>query len=172
MSFGLVPGLIRQGASHGPFARHLAVVTSWENPMTVRPPSSDRGVSRRLTRVVTWLLRIALAGLFLGAGFSKLAGQPEMVDMFTTIGAGQWLRYVVGTCEVAGAIAVVVPRLSVLAAGALALLMIGATVANVAVLHASPALTLAVFVVAALVVWLGRGRFGVRTSPRVQPRAE
>ena len=33
---------------------------------------------------------------------SKLAGDPVMVDMFADIGAGQWLRYLVGALEVAG----------------------------------------------------------------------
>jgi len=126
------------------------------------PPSTRSEATRsqaatrpRLRTVVTWFLRIALAALFLGAGISKLAGEPAMVDMFATIGAGQWLRYFVGACEVAGAVGVLVPRLSVLAAGGLALLMVGASIANVTLLDASPLLTLAIFVVAVLTAWLG-----------------
>ncbi len=60
-------------------------------------------------------------------GFSKLAGDPAMIELFAAIGAGQGLRYVVGTLEIAGAIGVLVPRLCGLAAAGLALLMIGAT---------------------------------------------
>ena len=137
--------------------------------MTARFPSSDPSTPSRPVRVLTWLLRIALAALFLGAGISKLAGDVAMVDMFATIGAGQWLRYFVGTCEVAGAIGVLIPRLSLLAAGGLALLMIGATIANVAILQTSPVLTLLIFVVAAVTVWLNRRRAGARPRP-LQPQ--
>jgi putative oxidoreductase len=112
----------------------------------------------RLRTAVTWLLRIALAAAFLPAGFSKLAGDQVMVDMFAVIGAGQWLRHVVGACEVAGAIGVLVPRVSALAAACLALLMLGATIANVTVLGSSPVVTIALLLVAALTAWLGHRR--------------
>jgi uncharacterized membrane protein YphA (DoxX/SURF4 family) len=124
---------------------------SLRSPAVARP---------RLVTVVLWLLRIALAGMFLGAGFSKLTGEPVMVEMFTVIGAGQWLRYFVGACEVAGAVGVLVPRLSVLAAAGLALLMVGASVANVTVLDTSPATTIIIFLVAVLAAWLGLRRAG------------
>ena len=84
-----------------------------------------------------------------------------MVSMFDLIGAGQWLRYVVGALEVAGAVGVLVPRLSALAAAGLALLMIGATITNLTVLEASPSSPLVLLVLAALVVWADR-----RRSPR------
>ena len=42
-----------------------------------------------------------------------------MVEMFTTIGIGQWFRYVVGALEIFGAIGVLVPRTSGLAAASL-----------------------------------------------------
>ena len=35
-----------------------------------------------------------------------------MVEMFATIGIGQWFRYVVGVLELAGAARVLLPRLS------------------------------------------------------------
>jgi len=71
--------------------------------------------TRALT-VATWTGRGLLALVFLGAGASKLAGHPAMVWMFDQIGSGQWLRYLVGGLEVAGAVGVLVPRLSALAA--------------------------------------------------------
>ena len=45
-----------------------------------------------------------------GAGIVKLTGDPSMITMFDSIGAGQGLRYVVGTLEVAGAIGLLSPR--------------------------------------------------------------
>ena len=120
-----------------------------------RPVRSQRS---RGAMVVGWLLRIALALVFAGAGFSKLAGEPAMLRLFDDVGAGQGLRYVVGTLELAGAVGVLVPRLCGLAAAGLALLMVGASVVNVAVLGVSPAFTLLLLVLAAVVLRLRRRR--------------
>ena len=119
---------------------------------------------RRSLAIATWVGRALLALVFVGAGASKLAGESVMVSMFDLIGAGQWLRYVVGALEVAGAVGVLVPRLSALAATGLGLLMIGATITNLTVLDASPASPLALLVLAALVVWADRRRPSRRTS--------
>ena len=120
---------------------------------------------RRTLTVATWAGRILLTFTFLGAGASKLVGDPVMVTMFDLIGAGQWLRYVVGGLEVAGAVGVLVPRLSVLAATGLALLMVGATVTNLTVLDAPPWSPVALLVLAVLVIWAGR-RLSARSRPR------
>jgi putative oxidoreductase len=120
--------------------------------------SSSTTTSSRLIAVLSWLPRVALALVFAGAGFSKIAGDPAMVTLFADIGAGQGLRYVVGALEIAGAIGVMVPRLCGLAAAGLALLMIGATIVNVAVLGVSPVFTLFLFALAAATVWLRRHR--------------
>jgi len=57
------------------------------------------------------------------------------VQEFGQIGAGQWLRYFVGTAELAGAIGLLTPWLAGLAAAGLAAVMAGATVINATVLH-------------------------------------
>lgn len=57
--------------------------------------------------------------------------------MFSQIGAGQWLRYLVGTAELAGAIGLLIPRLAGLAAAGLAADMAGATIINIAILHSA-----------------------------------
>ena len=121
---------------------------------TTAPPLARQ---RSLT-VLTWAARVLLTLVFLGAGASKLAGEPAMVWMFDQIGAGQWMRYLVGALEVAGAIGVVVPRLTVLAATGLALLMVGATITNLAVLDAPPWSPLVLLVLAALVLVAGLRR--------------
>jgi uncharacterized membrane protein YphA (DoxX/SURF4 family) len=107
----------------------------------------------RAGTVTLWAGQALLAAVFAGAGLTKLAGDPAMVQMFTDVGAGQWLRILVGVCEVAGAVGVLVPRLAVAAASGLALLMIGATVTNLAVLQASPVPSAALLVLAVLVAW-------------------
>ena len=118
--------------------------------------SSEPRPRSRVVTVLTWLGRALLALVFLGAGASKLAGEPAMVTMFADVGAGQWLRYAVGTLEVLGAIGVLVPRTSPLAAVGLALLMVGATATNLTVLGASPWLPLLLLVLAGLVARAGR----------------
>lgn len=106
-----------------------------------------------------WTVQILLAGFFLvGAAGPKLAGQEYAVEIFTQIGAGQWLRYFVGICELAGAVGLVIPRLTAAAASGLTALMTGAIITQVFVLDApvmalTPAVLLVVF---AWVAWARR----------------
>ncbi|SOC84314.1 Uncharacterized membrane protein YphA, DoxX/SURF4 family [Ensifer adhaerens] len=85
--------------------------------------------------IAIWVLRILAAGIFLSASAMKLSGQPQMVDEFTTIGLGQGFRYLTGLLELAGGIAVLIPRFSPL--GALLLLCVdaGAFVTQITILH-------------------------------------
>ena len=91
---------------------------------------------RRLTNLLLWAAQILLAAFFLyGAAVPKLIGSDSAVQEFGLIGAGQWLRYLVGTAEVAGAIGLLTPWLAGLAATGLAANMAGATIINATVLH-------------------------------------
>ena len=63
----------------------------------------------RAARIALWSIQIALAGMFLLAGGSKLVGAPPMVALFNAIGIGQWFRYVTGLIEVGSALALLVP---------------------------------------------------------------
>lgn len=79
-----------------------------------------------------------------------------MVDLFDAVGAGQWLRYVVGVLEVAGAIGLLIPRLCGLAALGLSGLMAGAAITNIFALGASPGIPLGYLLVAAVIAWFRR----------------
>ena len=92
--------------------------------------------------------------MFAMAGLAKVFGDPAMVEMFATIGIGQWFRYVVGALEIAGAVVVLIPQLSGLAALGLLCLMAGATLTNVLVLGTSPLLPIALMLVSAMVAWI------------------
>ena len=92
---------------------------------------------RRRTNSLLWAAQILLAAFFVFAAIPKLAGAHSAVQMFGQIGAGQWLRYLVGTAELAGAIGLLIPRLAGLAAAGLAADMVGATIINAAVLHST-----------------------------------
>lgn len=119
---------------------------------------SRRRAFPRGRRLVSWVLQVLLALVFLMAGASKLTGDAAQVTLFDDLGSGQWLRFVVGVLEVAGAVGLLVPRLVVAAAGGLFLLMIGATIANVAVLGYSPVFTVVLVLASAAVVLLRRPR--------------
>lgn len=114
-----------------------------------------------------WVVQLLLAVQFAGGGAAKLAGDPVMVAMFDTIvgGDGDGLRYLVGGLEVAGAVGLLVPPLTGLAALGLVALLVGATITNLAVLHVSPVLALGLLVLAAVVAY-GRRRSVARLFRR------
>jgi uncharacterized membrane protein YphA (DoxX/SURF4 family) len=90
---------------------------------------------RRLTSTLLWAAQIPLAALFVIVAVPKLTGSQQSVQEFGLIGAGQWLRYFVGTAELAGAIGLLTPWLAGLAAAGLAADMAGASIINATVLH-------------------------------------
>jgi uncharacterized membrane protein YphA (DoxX/SURF4 family) len=90
---------------------------------------------RRLTSTLLWAAQILMGALFVNVALGKLTGSHFEVQQFSLIGAGQWLRYFVGTAELAGAIGLLTPWLAGLAAAGLAAVMAGATIFNATVLH-------------------------------------
>jgi len=94
---------------------------------TIAPaPARSRGAV-----IALWTLQVLLALVFiLGSGAPKLFGEAYAVQIFTDLGTGQWLRYVVGVLEIAGGIGLLVPRFARLAAFCLIALMVGATIAQ------------------------------------------
>ena len=77
---------------------------------------SGSGSIAKIINVLLWVLQIGAAGMFLMVGFLKISGDPQLVGLFEAIGIGQWFRYLTGTLEVAGAILLLIPRTSGLAA--------------------------------------------------------
>jgi putative oxidoreductase len=100
---------------------------------TATPRTAARPSQRANT--LLWAAQIMLAVFFAFAAEPKLAGAHTSVTMFGQIGVGQWLRYLVGAAELAGAAGLLIPRLAGLAAAGLAADMAGASIVNAAVLH-------------------------------------
>jgi putative oxidoreductase len=99
--------------------------------MTASHASLDRTVTRgRARTTILWTGQILLAAFFILAAAPKLLGDPTTVASFESIGFGQWFRYLTGACELAGAVGLLIPRLSGLAALGLAGVMVGATATN------------------------------------------
>ncbi|MFI9804654.1 DoxX family protein [Streptomyces sp. NPDC052301] len=103
--------------------------------------------------IVLWVLQIILAGVFVMVGASKLAGAQDMVKVFQDVGAGQWLRYVTGSLELAGAVLLLVPRLSALGGLILTGVMTGAFLTCLFVIDESPVPAAVLLVLAAVVMW-------------------
>lgn len=116
------------------------------------------GSISRPWNIVLWVLQVAAAAMFLGAGFSKLTGAAPMVALFDAIGWGQWFRYTTGIIEVIGAILLLIPALCGLGALILMCVMIGATAAEILAMERAPAVPLGLLVVLAIITYARRDR--------------
>ena len=112
--------------------------------------------SSRTGLVALWVVQIALAGMFLLAGGSKLLGAPAMVGLFDAIGIGQWFRYLTGGIEVISAVALLVPSLAAFGAAALVATMIGAIATHLFIVGGSPAMPVILLLGSAVVTWARR----------------
>ncbi|MCO1575642.1 DoxX family protein [Crossiella sp. SN42] len=130
--------------------------------------------------VALWVLRVLLAAYFVYSGYLLLGD--GLVGKFDKIGLGQWLRYLTGVLEVAGAVGLLVPRLGGLAALGLAGVMAGAVATELFLLRDTagaqlPATLLALAAVVAVFRWpdvtgalrlLRPASAGTATPPRPQ----
>jgi putative oxidoreductase len=110
----------------------------------------------RLASIALWGVQLVLAGMFLLAGGSKLAGAAAMVALFDAVGVGQWFRYVTGGIEVVSAVALLVPSLAAFGAVALVATMIGAIATHLFVIGGSPAVPVLLLVGSLVIAWARR----------------
>jgi uncharacterized membrane protein len=80
----------------------------------------------RIDLLTTWLPRVAVALAFLSIGADKFAPHSQWVRIFDRIGFEQWLRYLTGTLQIAGALMVLIPRTFLIGILILACTMVGA----------------------------------------------
>jgi uncharacterized membrane protein YphA (DoxX/SURF4 family) len=108
----------------------------------------------RAANVGLWTLQVLLAAVYAFSAFGKLTAEAQNVAGFEAMGLGAPGMYTIGLLELAGAIAMFVPRLTGLAALCFVALMVGAVILTWAigggVLVAIPA---TVGVLAAVVAW-------------------
>lgn len=110
----------------------------------------------RLALIALWGVKVVLAGMFLLAGGSKLAGAAAMVALFDAVGVGQWFRYVTGGIEVVSAVALLVPSLAAFGAVALVPTMIGAIATHLFIIGGSPAVPVLLLVGSLVIAWARR----------------
>ena len=99
------------------------------------------------------IAELALGLLFVVAGVVKLSGMAFMVELFASLGLGQWLRYVTALVEITGGVLLIVGHMEYLAALALAVIMVGATAASIIVFDRSPIPPGLTFVALVLLAW-------------------
>ena len=110
----------------------------------------------RAALIALWVVQIALAGMFLLAGGSKLLGASAMVALFDAIGIGQWFRYLTGLIEVGSALALLMPAFAVFGALTLMPTMIGAIATQLFIVGGSPVPPAVLLLGAAIVVMARR----------------
>lgn len=117
--------------------------------------SDQVGTARNVGNIVLWVVQVLLAAYFVYSGY--LLFGDNFVKKFDEIGFGQWLRYVTGTLEIAGAIGLLVPRLCGLAAFGLVGVMAGAVTTELFLLaNGDAVLPAELLVVSAVVAWFRR----------------
>lgn len=99
------------------------------------------------------IAELALGMLFVVAGLVKLSGMAFMVQLFASLGFGQWLRYVTALVELAGGVLLIAGHMEYLAALALAVIMVGATTASILVFDRSPIPPALTFLALMVLAW-------------------
>lgn len=109
--------------------------------------------------IALWIVSVLLAAMFLFAGGLKLISPGQARPMFVAYGYPAWFATFIGTCEVLGAIGLLVPRLAGLAAAGLSVIMVGAFFTHATHREYTHAIT--PLVLLALLVVVGYNRFKV-----------
>jgi putative oxidoreductase len=104
-------------------------------------------------RRIVWGVRILLALAFGAAGIAKLAGVPQMVQVFDAIGVGQWFRYLTGAVEIAGAVLLLIPAFGFVGGLVLFATMVGGVATHLLLIGGSPVPALVLGLLSAFVAW-------------------
>jgi uncharacterized membrane protein YphA (DoxX/SURF4 family) len=106
---------------------------------------------------IVLVARIVVGLTFVASGTLILIGVMDLSDIFSRLGAPDWMQPLVGLLQIAGGIGLLVPILSGAAAIGLALVMIGAALAEL-LTNTPPVAALIVFTVTALLAVALRAR--------------
>jgi len=101
-------------------------------------PANMTIAERRARRIdaAVWMLRVALASIFVVVGFVKIPGSihPMWVRLFERIGFGQWFRYFTALVEIVGGMLMIVPSATLVSGLLLASAMVGALLVHIFVI--------------------------------------
>ena len=107
----------------------------------------------KIKRISLWAVQIAAAAMFLMAAAPKLTGGAQMVGLFAAIGIGQWFRYLTGSLEVIGGLALLIPGAAVFGALLLVAVMVGAVATHLFVIGGDPTMAILLLAASLFVVW-------------------
>lgn len=140
--------------------------------------TDSRSAVGRGKNIGLWTLQSLLAGVYMLSALPKLVADHQTIADFARLGFSPVAMYVIAGLEIAGAVALLTPRLCGFAALAFVGLMIGATVATVLGIGAGQAILPGiVLVVVAVVAWGRRHRTaeivaGIATRAGSQRRSQ
>jgi putative oxidoreductase len=115
----------------------------------------------RLKTIGFWILKILIAALFSFTGGAKLAGLPAVVDVFERVGFGQWLRYFTVLLELGGSALLLWPSTTAFGALVLTIVIVGAFLAQLFILHEDIIHTIVMSVVLGAIVWMHRNQLRI-----------
>ena len=127
--------------------------------------TSLQGRKRKMSvSILSWVLRLAAAGILLQTLFFKFTAAPESVYIFTKAGLEPWGRIGSGVVELIAALLILSPRLTWLGSAIAITVMAGAILSHLTLLGIEVqgdkgllfALAVAVFVAAAINLFLHR----------------
>lgn len=116
----------------------------------------------RALGIALWAVQI-LTGTFLAvaSGGPKIVGHASATEFWDQIGWDPWTMYVIGTLEILGGIALMIPLLASLSGLAIIALMIGAFITQLVVFDGENAATpVIIAVLAGFVAWGRRASLG------------
>ncbi|MBW5448849.1 DoxX family membrane protein [Cohnella sp. CFH 77786] len=108
-------------------------------------------MTKKWVRVLGWIAVGATSLFFIQNGIQKLAGTSPMVEMFRELGYPDWARFAVGCVELAGAVLMALPRLTLYGASLLSVLMLGAVLTEFSAGHGFEAVLAGQWLVVVLV---------------------
>ncbi|TPQ21958.1 DoxX family protein [Streptomyces sporangiiformans] len=137
-------------------AASAAAVASATSGTVIAESATARG---RRARIALRALQVVLALFYgLASALPKLIAHPSAVEPFEKIGWGSAGMYSIGVLELLGAVALLIPVLSSVAALSLSALMVGAFITQVAVFDGQYAATPLILIVPlSLIAWARRG---------------
>lgn len=138
----------------------MSETTPHITPATVAGTPPVRHSRGRRAEISLRALQVVLALFYsVASALPKLIANPSAVESFDKIGWGSAGMYTIGALELAGAIALVIPLLSSVAAVALSALMVGAFIVQLTLFDGQYAATPLILIVPlAVIAWARRHR--------------
>jgi putative oxidoreductase len=120
----------------GIFARFTAREDAQYRGVESHLGGSRMAALNRVSNILEWILLVLLAALFVLVGTAKFGSHNGMwVQMFGTIGIGQWFRVFTGGLEIVCALLLLIPRAAAIGAALLSCTMVGAFIVRVFILR-------------------------------------